>query len=323
MVLTRGSVSPRRTRRSSASDDGRVLVGSRPMARYSARVRCTASSSAVPPARSRASASANGASRRWSCSTTVTPSKARQAGVTIEASAGATSRVTPTRPPTVGAGPWPSAPRDRLLHLAGEGARFFRPAAGRRDRIEDGDADVARRRHELALAHHEAAAVDRDRHHRQARLDRHHEGAGAEARERAVEAARALREHEQRVARLSSARAPGGTGRRRGSCDRPGRGRCAPGASRGTESGPARPWPGSAARSRASRTAPGCRRCSGGWRRTRSWCRAAADRARSARGVTPVVFRISHDQARAHLWAKRPDRSKNDDASEIVPSTIV
>ena len=91
---------------------------------------------------------------------------------------------------------------DRLLHLAGEGARLFRPAAGRRDRIEDGDADVARRRHELALAHHEAAAVDRDRHHRQAGLDRHHEGAGAEARERAVEAAGALREHEQRVARL-------------------------------------------------------------------------------------------------------------------------
>ena len=28
--------------------------------------------------------------------------------------------------------------------------------------------------------------------------------------------------------------------------------------------------------------------------------------------LTPVVFRISHDQARAHLWAKRPDRSKND-----------
>jgi len=39
--------------------------------------------------------------------------------------------------------------------------------------------------------------------------------------------------------------------------------------------------------------------------------------------VTPVVFRISHDHARAHLWAKRPDRSKNEDASETVPSTIV
>ena len=158
-----------------------------------------------PPARSRASASANGASRRWSCSTTVTPSKARQAGVTIEASAGARSRVTPTPPPSW-PGPWPTAPRDRVLHLAGEGARLLGPAAGRRNRIEHGDADVARRRSSswplrITKRLPSTATGTTGRPASIAIMN----VPARKRRQRAVEAAGALREDDQRVAGLHQA----------------------------------------------------------------------------------------------------------------------
>ena len=79
----RGSESPFRTRRSSASEDGRVLVGSRPTRVYIVR---TAAISAGGRARTAASAAASGASRRVSRSTTVAPSSQRTPGRTIEAS---------------------------------------------------------------------------------------------------------------------------------------------------------------------------------------------------------------------------------------------
>src|SRR4029453_10080010 len=69
--LMRGSASPLRTRRSSASDDGRVLVGSIPTRLYIVR---TALVSAGGFIRTAASAAASGASKTWSCSTTVAPS---------------------------------------------------------------------------------------------------------------------------------------------------------------------------------------------------------------------------------------------------------
>ena len=74
----RGSGSPLVTRRSSASDEGRRLVGSRPTRRYMAR---TASRSAGGARRARASASASGASSRPSRSTTATPSTTSTAGL--------------------------------------------------------------------------------------------------------------------------------------------------------------------------------------------------------------------------------------------------
>ena len=39
--------------------------------------------------------------------------------------------------------------------------------------------------------------------------------------------------------------------------------------------------------------------------------------------LTRVVRRISHDQVRAHQWAKYPRLSKRLDVSERVPRTIV
>src|SRR5688572_30468466 len=71
MLLMRGSVSPLRTRRSSASDDGRVLVGSRPTRLYIVRTEVTSAGGFV---RTAASAAARGALNRGSRSTTVAPS---------------------------------------------------------------------------------------------------------------------------------------------------------------------------------------------------------------------------------------------------------
>ena len=71
------------------------------------------------------------------------------------------------------------------------------------------------------------------------------------------------------------------------------------------------------------RRAPACRRCSGDSTRRRRSC--PASRARGPRRVTrtPVVFRISHDHARAQRCAKYPRRSNRLDTIDAVPSTIV
>src|SRR5688572_1249961 len=69
--LIRGSGSPLRTRRSNASDEGRVLVGSRPTRLYMVR---TAVVSAGGFIRTADSAAASGAFNRGSRSTTVAPS---------------------------------------------------------------------------------------------------------------------------------------------------------------------------------------------------------------------------------------------------------
>ncbi len=78
----RGIVSPFRTRRSSASFDGRVLVGSMPTFLYIVR---TAADSAGGVMRTLASASASSESSRCSCSTTVAPVHQMTPGLTIDA----------------------------------------------------------------------------------------------------------------------------------------------------------------------------------------------------------------------------------------------
>src|SRR5687767_9267258 len=82
MALILGSGSPLRTRRNNASDDGRVLVGSRPMRLYIVR---TAATSAGALMRTAASAAANGASSRGSRSTTVASCSHRTPGRTMAA----------------------------------------------------------------------------------------------------------------------------------------------------------------------------------------------------------------------------------------------
>src|SRR5688572_11795228 len=74
MLLMRGSVSPLRTRRSSASEEGRVFVGSSPTRLYIVR---TAVTSAGGLMRTAASAAASGAFKRAPRSTTVAPSSHR------------------------------------------------------------------------------------------------------------------------------------------------------------------------------------------------------------------------------------------------------
>ena len=77
--------SPLRTRRNSASFDGRVFVGSMPIFLYIVR---TAADSAGGDMRTLASASAKSASSRCSCKTTVAPVHQIAAGRTIDASSG-------------------------------------------------------------------------------------------------------------------------------------------------------------------------------------------------------------------------------------------
>src|SRR5215510_12122600 len=84
--LMRGSESPLRTRRRSASDDGRVFVGSSPTRLYIVR---TAVISAGGLARTADSAAASEASMRASRSTTVAPSSQSRPGRTIDDSSGA------------------------------------------------------------------------------------------------------------------------------------------------------------------------------------------------------------------------------------------
>src|SRR5215216_6172676 len=91
----RGSASPLRTRRSSASDDGRVLVGSSPTRLYIVR---TAAISGGGLARTPASAAARGASIRGSQSTTIASSSHNTPARTIDATPGATVNVTSRRP---------------------------------------------------------------------------------------------------------------------------------------------------------------------------------------------------------------------------------
>src|SRR5687767_6209922 len=86
--LIRGIVSPFRTRRSSASFDGRVFVGSIPTLLYIVR---TAADSAGGEMRTLASASASSGSSRCSCRTTVAPVHQIAVGRTIDASSGETA----------------------------------------------------------------------------------------------------------------------------------------------------------------------------------------------------------------------------------------
>src|SRR5689334_10360168 len=89
--LIRGIVSPLRTRRSSASFDGRVFVGSMPTFLYIVR---TAADSAGGETRTFDSASASSGSSRGSRSTTVAPLHQIAPGLTIEASSGDSVSVT-------------------------------------------------------------------------------------------------------------------------------------------------------------------------------------------------------------------------------------
>ncbi len=84
--LMRGIASPLRTRRSNASFDGRVFVGSIPTFLYIVR---TAADSAGGEMRTLASASASSGSSACSCSTTVAPVHQITPGRTIDASSGA------------------------------------------------------------------------------------------------------------------------------------------------------------------------------------------------------------------------------------------
>src|SRR3954464_3542892 len=60
------------------------------------------------------------------------------------------------------------------------------------------------------------------------------------------------------------------------------------------------------------------------WLATKTYVRPDSRRSRPwACTVTPVVARISHDQARAQRWAKYPRVSNRLEASDAVPRTIV
>src|SRR5678815_4215304 len=158
MLLMRGSVSPLRTRRSSASDEGRVLVGSRPTRLYIVRTAVTSTGGLV---RTAASAAASGALRRGSRSTTVAPSSQRTPARTIVWRSGATKSfngiargVIRRRPTDVGLCDW----RDDLTHVFGElapvGVRERRGV----NRLVDDELHVAGIRREPALQHHVPAA---------------------------------------------------------------------------------------------------------------------------------------------------------------------
>src|SRR5262245_31161787 len=86
MELMRGNGSPRRTLRSRASDEGRVLVGSSPTRLY---IVLTAAISSGGCIRTVDSAAASGALRRGSRSTTVAPSSHSTPGRRMTARLGA------------------------------------------------------------------------------------------------------------------------------------------------------------------------------------------------------------------------------------------
>ena len=179
------------------------------------------------------------------------------------------------------------------------------------NRIVHDERDVRRLGPEAAFRHHRARADDRQRHDRQPGLDRQQEAAGLEARHAAVPAPRALGEDDERQpvrtrapASASGCRARSGCWRSTNRC--PPRFRCQPSTGK---------------------------RASDALAMIRSWIRQRREddrdvvdalvvrhehvrraRARSARVPrprtrTPVVFRISHDQARAQRCAKWPRRS--------------
>src|SRR5688500_817248 len=154
-ALMRGSGSPLRTRRSSASEEGRRFVGSIPTRLY---IVLTAAISSGGCARTAASAAASGASSRGSRSTTVAPDNQNTPGRTIAARSGATEKVTIAL--RVGFDDLPDALRD----LPGVGARQRR----RVDRLVHDKANVPRIRGQPSLEHDVAAADDRDRDDRQA-----------------------------------------------------------------------------------------------------------------------------------------------------------
>src|SRR5688572_21527701 len=101
MLLIRGRVSPLRTRRSNASDDGRVLVGSRPTRLYIVRTDVTSTGGFV---RTAASAAASGAIRRASRSTTVAPWSHSTPARTIDERLGAKENFNGAAQSTIGRG---------------------------------------------------------------------------------------------------------------------------------------------------------------------------------------------------------------------------
>src|SRR5215218_8175034 len=172
MLLIRGSVSPLRTRRSSASDDGRVFVGSRPRRLYivrTASVSAPLKGSPVLPAavRTAASAAASGAFSRGSRSTTVAPSSHSTPARTTPARSGATESFNGRTRRTTrrdNAGVRFGNRRDDSADALG---KLFRVAAGqpgRVDRLVHDKLHAARVGRNPASQHHVAAADNRDRH---------------------------------------------------------------------------------------------------------------------------------------------------------------
>src|SRR5687767_11076008 len=197
MLLMRGSVSPLRTRRSSASEEGRVFVGSRPTRLYIVR---TAATSAGGLMRTAASAAASGACNRASRSTTVAPSSHNTPARTIDARSGATESFNGTAPCVIrrsDCGIRLRLRRDDLTHALGKLPGIGLCQIRRVDRLVNNEPDVARIRREAVLQHDVAAADHRYRHHWQPRLEREEEAAALEARHAAVTAARAFGKHNQ------------------------------------------------------------------------------------------------------------------------------
>src|SRR5688500_5194604 len=190
MLLMRGSVSPFRTRRRRASDDGRVLVGSSPTRLYMV---LTAVTSAGEWVRTAASAAASGALRRGSRSTTVAPSSHSAPARTIVAGSGATESfhgaarcALGRRDVAVGF----RGGRDNATDALGGFPRVGPAERGGVDGFVDNQPHIPGIRGEPAFQHHVTAADHGDRGDRKARLEREVEAAPLEPSEPAVAASR-------------------------------------------------------------------------------------------------------------------------------------
>src|SRR5688572_12689052 len=208
MLLMRGSVSPFRTRRSRASDDGRVLVGSSPTRLYIVLTAVTSTGGLV---RTAASAAARGALRRGSRSTTVAPSSHSAPARTIVARSGATESFNGAARFAIGRRDVDvgfRVGRDDAADTLGEFPRVG--AAERRgvDRLVDDQPDIPGIRCESAFQHHVTAADHGDRNYREARLEREIETAPLEASEPSVAASRALWKHDEAEAVRGQSRRP-------------------------------------------------------------------------------------------------------------------
>src|SRR5687767_7942733 len=162
MLLMRGSVSPLRTRRSSASDEGRVFVGSSPTRLNIVRTEMTSAGGFV---RTAASAVASGAFNRGSRSTIVAPSSHSTAARTIGARSGATESFNGTAPGVIW---WHDSDvrfrygHDDLTNALGKFPRIGSCQICRVDRLVDDELHGAGIGRQPALQHDVAAADDRD-----------------------------------------------------------------------------------------------------------------------------------------------------------------